>query len=506
MEEKLQQLKEILGEIDDIARAAAVLEWDQQTYMPPGGVEARSMQLATLERLAHEHFVSDEVGQLLEDLGPLAEDKEFDSDAASLIRVTARDYEKERKIPADLVAELARKAALAHNIWEQARKEKDFSKFKSILEELVELTRRKAEHLGYSDHIYDPLLDIYEPGMKTAEVAAIFQELKAVLVPLIQQISERQDAVQDKVFQGNFDINIQWEFGLEVLKQIGYDFNRGRQDRSAHPFTTTFSVDDVRITTRLDPNLFTSAFFSSVHEGGHGMYEQGISQALVRTSLCGGASMAVHESQSRFWENVIGRSREFWTYFLPRLKEFYPQQLTGATLDQVYQAVNVVRPGYIRIEADEVTYNLHIFLRFELETVLINGDIDVKDLPELWNEKMKNYLGLIPANDALGVLQDIHWSAASFGYFPTYALGNVLSLQFCHCLRADLSEFDNYISRGEFEPVRQWLRDHIHVHGRKFTPRELVQRVTAETINPQAYITYLQTKYGELYGLSPFID
>lgn len=502
MKPKLKQLKKLLGEIDDLNKAAAVLEWDQMTYMPPGGVEARSMQLATLQELAHNKFVSEKVGQLLEDLYLLAESADSDSDTARLIRVTTREYQKACKIPPDLVAELARKTALAHNIWQQAREEKDFSKFQPILKELVDLVHRKAENLGYTDHIYDPLLDIYEPEMKTKDVAATFRTLKDALIPLIQEIAQNRDAVQNSVFQGNFDVDTQWEFGLDVLKHIGYDFDRGRQDTSAHPFTTSFSPDDVRITTRLKPELFAMAFFASVHEGGHALYEQGVSKSLLRTSLCDGASMAVHESQSRFWENVIGRSREFWIYFLPRLKKLFPAQLADITVEQVYRSVNVVHPDYIRVEADEVTYNLHIFLRFELETALLAGDIEVKDLPELWNHKMEKYLGLDPPDDALGVLQDVHWSAALFGYFPTYALGNVLSLQFCHCLRNDLPEFDDDVTRGEFAPILQWLREKIHVHGAKFTPAELVQRVTGETINPQPYIDYLQRKYSELYGFS----
>lgn len=502
MEDKLQRLKELLREIDDLHKAAAVLNWDQETYMPPGGIEARANQLATLQKIAHTRFVRDEVGKLLEDLRPLSAEMDFDSDTASLIRVTSREYEKARKIPDELVAELAQKTSLAQNIWVQARKAKDFSKFQPILEELVTLIRRKAEYLGYTEHIYDPLLDIYEPGMKTTDVAAIFEHVKAELIPLIQEIIEHQDAVQDPVFQGTFDGDTQWKFGLDVLQQIGYDFERGRQDKSAHPFTTSFSPDDVRITTRLNPNHFTSAFFSSVHEGGHALYEQGVSQALSRMPLCDGASAAVHESQSRLWENIIGRSREFWTCFLPRLQQLYPEQLAEATVEQVYQAVNVVRPDYIRVEADELTYNLHIFLRFELETALIAGDIEVQDLPELWNTKMRAYLGLTPPDDALGVLQDIHWSAALFGYFPTYALGNVLSVQFYERALHDIPNLSEYIARGEFGPLLEWLRAHIHIHGAKFTPQELVHRVTGEAINPQPYMTYLSKKYRDLSELS----
>lgn len=501
MEETLHHLKQLLAEVDDLARAAAVLSWDQQTYMPPAGVHARAAQMATLEKLAHARFVSDEIGQLLEDLRPWAEELDADSDTACLIRVTARECAKARKVPEELVAALAQKTALAHNIWVEARQAKDFAKFQPVLEELVELTRQKAEHLGYTDHIYDPLLDAYEPEMKTAEVAAIFADLKTRLIPLIQEITAHPDAVQDTLFQGTFDVETQWEFGVAVLRQMGYDFERGRQDKAAHPFTTSFTPDDVRITTRLDPKHVTSALFSSVHEGGHALYEQGISRSLLRTPLGDGASMAVHESQSRLWENVIGRNRACWTYFLPQLQNRYPEQLQEATLDQVYQAVNVVRPDYIRVEADELTYNLHIFLRFELETALLAGEIAVSDLPELWNQKMQRYLGLTPPDAALGVLQDVHWSAALFGYFPTYALGNVLSVQIYDCMLRDIPDLTEQIARGDFRALLDWLRTHIHAHGAKFAPQALVRRVTGEAINPQPYLNYLTRKYRDLYGL-----
>ena len=502
MEQKLQQLKILLGEVDDLRKAAAVLQWDQQTYMPPAGVEARAMQLATLEQFAHNTFVSEKMGRLLEDVQPVLESEDAAGDTACLIRVAMREYQKARKIPSELVATLAQKTALAHNAWEKARDEKDFSKFEGILAELLELVRRKAENLGFSEHIYDPLLDLYEPEMKTSEVEAIFRMLKDALVPMIQEIANNRDAVRDDVLQKRFGITKQWDFGVDVLQHMGYDFARGRQDKSAHPFTISFSPDDVRITTRLNPNMFASALFASIHEGGHALYEQGVSPSLSRTLLCEGASMAVHESQSRFWENVIGRSRQFWTHFFPRLQQMFPNQLEGVDAEGMYRAVNVVRPDYIRVEADELTYNLHIFLRFELETALVAGDIEVKDLPELWNHKMEKYLGLTPPNDALGVLQDVHWSAALFGYFPTYALGNVLSLQFDRCLRKALPACDEYVAYGEFAPILNWLRENIHVHGSKFTPAALVQRVTGENIDPQAYIDYLQAKYGELYGFS----
>ncbi|PID58269.1 carboxypeptidase [candidate division KSB3 bacterium] len=502
MKEQFEQLTTILGKVNDLQKAAAILQWDQQTYMPPAGVEARAMQLATLEQLAHHTFVSEEVGQLLENLHPLLQSEAPDSDTACLIRLATREYEKASKISPALIATLARKTALAHNAWEKAREEKDFSQFRGILSELIELLRQKAEQLGYTEHIYDALLDLYEPEMTTRDVENIFHRLKHAVLPMIQEIAQRPDALCDDVLNQAYDREVQWDFGIEVLKQIGYDFDRGRQDTAAHPFTVSFSPHDVRITTRLNPNMFASAFFSSVHEGGHALYEQGLPLALSRTLLCEGASMAVHESQSRFWENVIGRSRPFWTCFFPRLQTMFPKQLEGATVEQIYQAVNVVRPDYIRVEADELTYNLHIFIRFELETALISGAVGVKELPQLWNHKMETYLGITPPNDALGVLQDVHWSAGLFGYFPTYTLGNVLSLQFNACLRRDIPDCDEQIARGEFSRILHWLRDKIHIHGSKFPPAELVRRVTGTQIDPQAYIDYLQTKYGELYGFT----
>ena len=502
MEEKLTQLKELLGEVDDLNKAATVLDWDQQTYMPPGGVEGRAMQMATLQKLAHAKFISDDMRMLMETLRPLADELDADSNDACLIRVAAREYNKAVKVPSELVAELAQKTALAHNIWVQARQEKNFAAFQPALEELVTLIRRQAECLGYTDHIYDPLLDIYEPGMKTAEVTAVFDQLKPALIPLVKAVAEQQDAVRDTVFQQKFDVDAQWQFTLDVLQEIGYDFNRGRQDKTPHPFTTTFSPGDVRVTTRVSPDTFGEALSSSIHEGGHALYEQGISPALGRTLLYDGTSMAVHESQSRMWENVIGKSRAFWTYFLPKLHAGFPQQTQGVDVDLIYQSLNVVKPDFIRVEADELTYNFHIFLRFELETALMAGDIQVKDLPEAWNAKMQEYLGITPPDAALGVLQDVHWSAALFGYFPTYALGNVLSLQFYQCILRDIPDLSDQISQGEFGPLLNWLREHIHRHGSKFPPKELIQRVTGEGMNPQPFVDYVKAKYGELYGIS----
>lgn len=499
MEQKLHRLRELLGEIDDLNRAAAVLSWDQQTYMPSAGVAGRAAQLATLRTIAHARFVGAEMGTLLDALRPYGEQLDFDSDAASLIRVTAREYEKARKIPEKFVAEFTQKASMGFTAWEKAREINNFLQFRPFLEEVVALTRQKAEYLGYTDHIYDPLLDAFEAGMKTTEVVAIFDILKRDLQPLVRHVIERQASVKNTVFQGTFDVDHQWTFTIDILKQIGYDFTRGRQDRSAHPFSTSFGLDDVRITTRFNPELFTSAIFSSIHEFGHALYEMNISRSLTRTIICDGASSAIHESQSRFWENVIGRSRAFWTYFMPKLQALYPEKLANATLEQAYQSANIATPSFIRVEADELTYCFHIFLRFDLEIGLMTGSIAVKDLPEIWNAKMQEYLGITPPNDTLGVLQDVHWSEGLFGYFPTYALGSMLSAQFYACILKDMPNLNDLIARGDFAPLRQWLQTHIHTHGAKFLSKDLVKRVTGEPMNPQPFITYLNTKYREIY-------
>lgn len=501
MEEKLNDLKEMLGEIKDLQNAALLLLWDQHTYMPPSGTTARAEQLATLEKIVHSRFTSERLGQLLDELRPYAAQLDYDSNEASLIRVTAREYERRHKQPIELVSELARAAGLALRAWKQARQDNKFSLFQPHLERIVELCQQQAEALGYEAHPYDALLDIYEPEMKSADVVRIFGEMKAELIPLVQAIAEKQGLIEDRVFQNEFKESKQLEFGRDVLAKMGYNFLRGRQDESAHPFTISFSPNDVRITTRVQRDHFLSAFFASVHEGGHALYEQGISPALGRTPLADSASFGVHESQSRLWENLIGRSYEFWIYFLPCLREAFPEQLERATVDDVYHAVNIVKPNFIRVEADEVTYNLHIFLRFEIELALIGNRVAVADLPELWNTKMQEYLGIIPPNDAMGVLQDMHWAGGSIGYFPTYALGNLLSVQFYNCAVRDIPEIPLQMAHGDFTLLLDWLRANIHTHGAKFTPAELVKRVTGTAIDAQPFIKYVQKKYSALYEL-----
>ena len=498
MRDKLETLNTKLKEVHNIYSAAAVLGWDQQVFMPPGGAQARAEQLATLSKLAHERFTTDEIGSLLEELAGAGFD--YDSDEASLIRVVRRDYDKACKLPLPLVEEMSRTFSLGQQVWTKARAERDFSQFQEILAKIVDLNIQKAEAYGYEDCIYDALLDEYEPGMKTAEVNRVFDDLKAELIPMVQAISDRVEAVDDSFLKQDFDEAAQWDFGLIPLKAIGYDLERGRQDKSVHPFTTSFSVNDVRITTRVHKELFPSALFSTLHEGGHALYEQNSAPELDGTFLAGGTSLGVHESQSRLWENVLGRSREFWRCYYPRLQEFFPQQLDEVEREEFYRAINKVSPSFIRVEADEMTYNLHIFLRFELEQDLVEERLRVTDLPEAWNAKMEAYLGLTPPNDSLGVLQDIHWSGGSIGYFSTYTLGNVLSLQFYGQTLQDIPDMPEQFSRGEFGALLDWFKEKIHRHGRKYTASELVERVTgAERIEAEPYLAYIKQKFSDIY-------
>lgn len=500
MEEKVQTLRSKLKDIVNLNNTAALLSWDQQTYMPPGGAEARAEQLATLSKISHHMFTSAEIGQLLDDLSGANFD--YDSDEAALVRVVRRDYDQARKLPPQLVEEMSRTFSLGQQVWLQARAEKDFSQFQEILEKIVGLNIQVAEALGYEKEIYDALLDQYEPGMKTAEVAKVFAELKAELVPLVRAIVEHGEPVEDRLLQQAYDEGVQWDFSMILLQDIGYDLQRGRQDKAPHPFTSNFSVNDVRVTTRIHRDLFPSSLFTSLHEGGHALYEQNSDQSLEGTPLAGGTSLGVHESQSRLWENVVGRSRAFWQFYYPRLQEYFPEQLKAAPLEDFYRAINKVEPSLIRVEADEVTYNLHIFLRFELEQDILNQRLKVADLPEAWNAKMEEYLGIKPPDDALGVLQDIHWAGGSMGYFPTYALGNVMSLQFYSQTLKDIPDLPEQYSRGEFGSLLDWFRQHIHRHGRKFTAPELIERVTgAKSIEAEPYLNYIRQKYSEIYRL-----
>ena len=500
MEEKLNQLKQLIYRVMDLGHATALLGWDQQVYMPVGGTEDRGDQLATLTGLSHEFFTSPEIGELLQDLKPYADQLDPDSDDACLIKNTQRDYHKATHVPGRWVEDFARTTTLAQTAWEKAKHHNDFATFLPWLEKIVDLRREYASFFTPYAHVYDPLLDDFEPGLKTADVQQIFGALRPQQVALISAIRASRQ-VDDSFLHVPYSEQGQWDFGVEVITRFGYDWNRGRQDRSVHPFTTSFGIDDVRITTRFDPDRAASALFSSMHEAGHAMYEQGISQTLRRTPLAGGASMAIHESQSRMWENLVGRSYAFLQYFYPRLQHYFPSQLGNVSLDAFYKGVNKVEPSLIRVEADEATYNLHIMLRMEIEIGLMEGSLAAQDLPEIWNSRMKEYLGIVPTTDREGVLQDVHWAGGSFGYFPTYALGNLVSAQLWEVIQRDIPNVEDQIAHGEFSPLLGWLHQNIHRHGAKFEPQELMLKITGSKIDAGAYVRYLQTKFGKIYGL-----
>ena len=500
MATKLDLLKALVYEISDINAATALLGWDQQTYMPKGGAEDRSDALATLSRLAHLKATSPEIGELLEAAQIEASNLDPDSDDARLVKICQREYTKHVKVPAQWVSDFARITALGHSIWEEARRKSDFGMFQPQLEKIVTLRRDYASFFAPYDHLYDPLLDDFEPGMKTAEVQAIFNQVKLVQVGLIQAIRS-QTQTDASYLSLAYDEKAQWDFGVDVITRFGYDWSHGRQDRSAHPFTQGFGAGDVRITTRFDPNRVATALFGTMHEAGHALYEQGMPRGLRRTPLANGASMAVHESQSRMWENLVGRSLSFWKYYYPRFQALFPSQVGNLDLNAFYRGINKVEPSLIRVEADEATYNLHIMLRMELEIALIEGSLAVKDLPEAWNLKMQENLGIRPPNDAVGVLQDVHWAGGMLGYFPTYALGNLVSAQLWEVIQRDIPNLDARIEQGDFSELLAWLRENVHRHGAKFEPQELVQKITGSKIDPHPYLRYLQAKFGEIYHL-----
>jgi carboxypeptidase Taq len=498
MTEKLEKLKEKLGEISDIAYASSVLSWDQQVNMPPGGNEARGHQLATLSKIAQEKLISDEVGRLIDDLK-----QEFDgadTDEAALVRVAARNYDKAKRVPPSYIAERAIVTARAFEAWKEARSKSDFSIFQPHLERVVELIHKYVSFFPEVEHPYDALLDDYERGMKTADVKAIFDGLRPRQVELIKAISAAKPIKDDFLYR-KYNEKKLMDFGEEVITKFGYDWNRGRQDKAPHPFQTSFSVNDVRITTRFEDDNPMATLFSTMHEAGHAMYEQGSNQAYERTPLAGGTSLAVHESQSRLWENLVGRSLPFWKHFYPALKRRFAAQLDGVGLKAFYKAINKVTPSLIRVNADEATYNLHIMLRLELEIGMVEGSLPIRDLPEIWNTKFQEYLGITPPNEAKGVLQDIHWSSGYIGYFSTYALGNLISAQLWERINEDLPNLSDQIGQGNFSELLAWLRKNIHHHGQKYEPQTLVEMVTGSRIRPEPYVRYLTEKYSEIYGL-----
>ncbi|MES1246439.1 MAG: carboxypeptidase M32 [Actinomycetota bacterium] len=498
MHERFDELVRLLGELTDVEKALHVLSWDEETKMPPAGADARAEQRATLARIAHELQTSPQLGELLEELRPFEESQPYESFEAAVIRIARADHDKAVRVPADLRADLSRLGSHGYRAWLQAREEQDYSILLPYLERGLELRRQYVECFAPYDDPYDPLLDIYEPGMRTSEVERVFDRLKEGLVPLVRNFAEH-GAVDDSCLHGSFPMRAQKAFSLAMLERWGMEPSAWRLDGTVHPFMTCFSPADIRLTTNFHDDSLHGVL-SCLHEFGHGVYERNVDPRYTRTPLAEGVSSAFHESQSRLWENLVGRSLATWRFFYPKLQEEFPEHFGHVSLETFHRALNKVEPTLRRVDADEVTYSLHIILRFELERAMLNGELDVRDLPEAFDEKMRDYLGLQPPDIVSGALQDAHWSDLTFGYFPTYALGNVVSVQLWERVEEELGPLDEQFERGEFEPLREWLSEQIYRWGRVFTPEELLQRAAGGPLDPEPYLRYLEGKLGDLLG------
>ena len=501
---QLEKLHTIDKECRLLERTASLLHWDLETYLPPLGVEERAEQLALLGKLYHERFTAPETGKLLDELGSVTDNPRGDEKLPDLERDFLRrmriDYDREKKLPLDFVAAAAKAEGLSQAAWVQARRADNFAAFLPHLEIMIDFAKRTSLYRGFEGRVYDGLLDVYEPDMGIREIASVFTPLKERLSALLKKIASKPEP-DCSFLKNEFDPETQAKFSAELMKYLGFNTQRGRLDVSAHPFTTTLGSDDVRITTRYFPDNFLSSIYSTIHECGHAFYELDIPRELRVSCLADGASMGVHESQSRLWENVIGRSLPFWEGLFPLLKKCVPGRFDSVKAVDLYRAVNAAKPSLIRVEADEVSYCLHIILRFELEQGLFSGEIKAGDLPGLWRAKMKEYLGLEPQTDAQGVLQDVHWSHGSFGYFPSYALGNLYGLQFFGKLKTDIPSFDDLAAKGDFAPVHGWLSDNIHKWGKRLAPRDLLKKVTGENLSVEPFLKYIEEKYSAIYNL-----
>ena len=486
-----------MQKIADVNYASAVLGWDQETYMPEKGADFRAQQLSTLAGIAHRMFTEKSLGDLI---FQLTTDKSLNAKQAKNIEITSEEYNTKKKYSTEFVEEMSMTVSQCFQAWQSAKEKNDFSIYAPQLKKLVALKRKECEILGYTNHPYNALLNQYEKGITTAEIETLFEEVKKELVPFVKQIAQTKQ-VKDAFFYQHYDKQKQWNFGVDLLKQMGYDFEAGRQDISSHPFTTNFNPNDVRITTRINENDFSEMIWSCIHEGGHGLYEQGLPSEEYGLPLSEAISLGIHESQSRLWENNVGRSLEYWNNNINLAKSYFPEQLKDVSAIDFYEAMNKVEPSFIRTNADELTYHFHILIRFEIEKALIEGSIEVEQLPDIWNSKYKAYLGIDVPNNAKGVLQDIHWSHGSFGYFPTYSIGSFYAAQFFAQAEKEIPNLKQHIEKGEMSSLLNWLREKIHIHGKFYTAGELCEKITGERLNFKYFMNYARHKYGEIYKL-----
>ncbi|MBQ7569086.1 carboxypeptidase M32, partial [bacterium] len=494
----LQKLKEEIRPIFCLRAVAELLSWDQETYMPKGAAQARAEQSATISKLSHSLLCSPAMGELIEKAQAEIEDP--NSEDGHLLRLIRTEYERERKVPSELVSKLSEACSKAQNAWVEARAQGKFALMQNEIADVISYTRECAEYYGYKDHIYDAMLDYYEPGTTVAQLDKVFTELRPHLVSLVSRI-KNAPLPEHTLWKQKYPIKNQRIFANNISSAMGYNWDYGRTDDVIHPFCASFSTRDVRITNTYKEFEPTRSLFTALHETGHALYEQGSPESWRHTPLEGGTSMGWHESMSRLWENVIGRSLPFWEYFFPRYKDLFSEQLESCDLPLFYRAVNEVTPSFVRTEADEVTYNLHIMLRYELEKELLSGALQVKDIPEAWNESMKAYLGIVPSNDKEGCAQDVHWPLGLIGYFPSYALGNIRSAQVWETLKADIPDIDSELRRGNLLIIRDWLAKHIFCWGRRLLPNELQQQVVGKELCADAFISYLETKYSTIYKI-----
>lgn len=501
IEIKFEELKSRLSQIEDLEAASDLLHWDQATYMPSGGAPARGRQIATLRQISHQQLTDPELGQLLEDLRDYEKNLPYDSKDASLIRLTRRNYQQSMQVPARFMAELSLHQAEAYEVWAKARSDNNFDAVRPYLEKTLDLSQELANFFSGYDRIADPLIAYSDYGMNTATLRQLFRQLRQQLIPIVEAIAESQP-IDDSALHQQFDENVQTQFCRRAISRLGYDFQRGRQDQSPHPFTIGFSINDVRLTTRTYPDDLNQGLFSTFHEMGHALYEQGIAQELEGTPLAGGISAGMHEAQARLWENMVARSRAFWEHFYPWLKGVFLRQLGTISVDKFYQAINKVSRSPIRTDADEVTYNLHVMIRFDLELEMLEGRLSIRDLPEAWNESYRRDLGIVPRNHSEGVMQDVHWYSGTIGgMFQGYTLGNLISAQLYETALKTHPEIPVDIERGNFQSLHQWLKQNIYRHGRKYTATEILERVTGTPLSVDPFMSYIRSKFGELYQL-----
>ena len=494
----LEELKKEFTDITRLNHIRSLLGWDEMVNLPKGSFAARGEQNALMSKIVHERLISDKIGKLVKEAEKLTDLNLVDS---ATLREAKRDYEQEVKLPTELVEEISKTSSLGYVKWVEAREKNDFSIFQPVLEKLVGLQIQVAEKLDTHPDPYSTLIDLYEPGATYDWIANIFSKSKQNLNRIIKKLDASNDKPDFSILTQKWNVDKQWDFSIEVIKGLNYDFNKGRQDKSVHPFTTSLSSSDTRFTTRIDEDFISTCMFGSIHECGHALYDMGFMEQIHDSVLANGCSMGIHESQSRMWENMVGRSMEFWKYFYPKLKTSFPNNLKDKSIEDFYRSINTVQPSLIRVEADEVTYGMHIILRFELEREIIEGNIQVSELPELWNEKMENLLGVTPPTNSDGVLQDIHWSGGSFGYFPTYFLGNLYGAQFYNTALKQHPNLPNEYEKGNFSNLLSFLRENIHQYGRIYQARDLVKRVTGEDLNPDYFIEYLEKKFYQIYRI-----